>query len=97
MTSQRESRAVQAKVERLLVAVVAAFAVCWLPMHLMLLVDSKIWNSKIVITFSQILAYSNSCLNPILYNFTSKRFRLNFKEIICCALCVRQGTENRVI
>ena len=39
MTSQRESRAGQAKAEWLLVAVVAAFAVCWLPMYLMLLVD----------------------------------------------------------
>ncbi len=33
---------------------------------------------------SQILAYSNSCINPILYAFLSEPFRRGFCAVITC-------------
>ena len=89
MTTQRESLKRQAKVGRLLVAVVAAFAVCWMPIQFMLLL--RYWEFvKFTHTYGfflvlgQSLAYLNSCLNPIIYNFASKEFRQHFNETLCC-------------
>ena len=78
---------------RLLILVVVIFALLWLPVHIHLLVAyfgtiptsnfymgiSLIWNT---------LAYFNSCVNPIIYNYASKDFRDSFREVVCC---VKQG------
>ena len=89
MTTQRESLKRQAKVERHLVVIVAVFAVFMLPIQFMLLL--AYWGYlkftptvEVFFVLSQSLAYSNSCLNPVIYNFTSKDFRQHFNEILCC-------------
>lgn len=76
-------------VSKIVILVVTVFAVCWLPLHTHLLVAyySAIPSSnvyKICLVLWHCLAYSNSLLNPIIYNFFSKDFRNSFREVIYC-------------
>ena len=74
---------------RLLVLVVVVFALLWLPIHIHLLVAyfGSIPMDVAYQVFSVViycLAYFNSCVNPIIYNSTSREFRVAFHEIVCC-------------
>lgn len=75
---------------RLIVLVVVVFALLWLPVHVHLLVayfgstpDDLAYQVLTVVIYC--LAYFNSCVNPIIYNSTSKDFRTAFHEIVCCS------------
>lgn len=74
---------------RLLVVVVVLFALLWLPVHVHLLVaffgdiaPSDLYEALTVVCHC--LAYFNSCVNPIIYNRTSKEFRDAFRQAVCC-------------
>lgn len=79
-------------VTRLLVLVVVVFAIFWLPIHVHLLLaffyhlphGSRFYLALSVLW--QCLAYFNSCVNPIIYNHTSKDFRDAFRSVVGC-LC----------
>ena len=73
----------------MLVLVVVIFALFWLPVHIHLLVayfdelpDNTFY--EVVSIFWNCLAYFNSCVNPIIYNHTSKDFRDAFIEVAHC-------------
>ncbi|XP_055889410.1 neuromedin-U receptor 2-like [Biomphalaria glabrata] len=79
---------------RMLVAVTAAFIICWAPFHtqrLMILYVS-LWTPHMlavqshIFYISGVLYFVSSTVNPILYNVISKRYRAAFKQIIfpCC-------------
>ncbi|KAM7296474.1 allatostatin-A receptor [Ixodes scapularis] len=79
------------RVTRLVVVVVVVFAVCWCPVQVVLVLKSvDLYGQpmnplRIVIQIaSQVLAYTNSCVNPFLYAFLSENFRKNFRKIIFC-------------
>ena len=40
--------------------------------------------SKVIIPVAQWLGSANSCVNPIIYAFFSKKYRLGFKQIMKC-------------
>jgi len=69
--------------------VVVLFALSWLPIHIILVLRAM---GRYITTpasislqvISQILAYSNSCVNPILYAFLSEPFRRGFWAVITC-------------
>ena len=71
---------------RILLVVVAVFAICWLPLHVHL-----IWTNfgsqpldrgyQIYRVMCHCLAYANSCMNPVIYNYVSKDFRQRFRSI----------------
>jgi allatostatin receptor len=74
---------------KIIILVVAVFAVCWLPLHIHLLVayygtvpSSHLY--KVCVVVFHALAYSNSLLNPLIYNFCSKDFRAHFADVILC-------------
>ena len=74
---------------RVIILVVVIFGVSWLPIHLHLLVNyfygvpaTKFYTA--VSVFWNALAYTNSCVNPIIYNYASKDFRDSFREVISC-------------
>ncbi|GAB6021271.1 hypothetical protein CHUAL_003890 [Chamberlinius hualienensis] len=77
------------RVTRLVIVVVVIFAVCWGPIQIVLVLkslDSYQLNEKTIaiqIT-SHVLAYVNSCVNPILYAFLSENFRKAFRKLIAC-------------
>jgi len=79
---------------RVFLAVVVVFAVCWLPMHVHLLVvyfglqpDSRAY--QVFRVFCHCLAYSNPCANPFVYHYVSADFRRCLADV---AAAVAPGT-----
>ncbi|XP_058826219.1 pyrokinin-1 receptor isoform X5 [Topomyia yanbarensis] len=83
------------RVLKMLVAVVVAFFICWAPFHAQRLVyiygvdkdhqptDPLILKFFVVTTYvSGILYYLSTCINPLLYNIMSNKFRQAFKSIL---------------
>ncbi|XP_053305977.1 C3a anaphylatoxin chemotactic receptor [Spea bombifrons] len=70
------------KTRKVVFSIVLAFYVSWAPYHLvgltMLHVDSP--NMHHLDSLSQALAYSNSCINPILYVFMGKDFKSKLRR-----------------
>lgn len=69
--------------------VVIIFAVCWCPIQLVLVLKSlalfEITHFTVMIQItSHVLAYTNSCINPILYAFLSDNFRKAFRKAFYC-------------
>jgi allatostatin receptor len=84
-----ESRRGKRRVTRLVVVVVATFAICWCPIQIILVLKSldryEITTFGIMIQIvSHVLAYMNSCVNPILYAYLSENFRKAFRKMIYC-------------
>ncbi|KAI8128253.1 hypothetical protein FF38_08963 [Lucilia cuprina] len=84
-----ESRKGKRRVTRMVVVVVLAFAICWLPIHVILVLKAfNLYGSShvtvIIQIISHVLAYTNSCINPILYAFLSDNFRKAFRKIVWC-------------
>ncbi|XP_065165380.1 QRFP-like peptide receptor [Atheta coriaria] len=77
----------------MLVVIVLVFAICWTP----LLVDNLLtaygilspvrggWEKHMGTIFT-LMAYFNSCINPVIYGFMSKNFRDSFRSVLCCFL-----------
>lgn len=95
----------QRRVTRLLLLIVAVFAVLWLPIHVHLLMaffGHIPAESSVYMTLSVVwncLAYANSCVNPIIYNYTCKDFRAAFQSVVysCCPSgCVRTDQVQEV-
>lgn len=69
----------------LAVAVVVAFFLCWAPFHIQRLIaihgdPTQHLQLYVVATYvSGILYYLSTCVNPILYNLMSNKFREAFK------------------
>ncbi|KAK0076159.1 hypothetical protein PV326_011022, partial [Microctonus aethiopoides] len=87
--SEVESRTMK-QVVKMLVAVVVLFAICWSP----ILIDNvltaygilpkiRFGTFKHMNTAFQLMAYFNSCINPIVYGFMSKHFRESFLAAAC--------------
>lgn len=81
------------QVIKMLVTVIVLFAVCWGP----LLIDNVLKAFGIVEYYNYdhlkhvrqafaVMAYANSCVNPVVYAFMSKNFRDSFRHAIfaCC-------------
>ncbi|XP_076267221.1 orexin/Hypocretin receptor type 1-like [Rhynchophorus ferrugineus] len=73
------------KAAKMLVAVVAMFAFCFFPVHLLsiLRLTINLSNSepnRAISLVSHWLCYANSAVNPIIYNFMSGKFRQEFKS-----------------
>ena len=76
-------------VTKIVILVVTVFAVCWLPLHIHLLVANygsipRTQSYYACLILWHCLAFGNSLLNPIIYNVFSSDFRNSFKEAVCC-------------
>ncbi|XP_015205586.1 B2 bradykinin receptor isoform X2 [Lepisosteus oculatus] len=80
------------KASILILAVVLVFLVCWVPFHIVMLLDTLFhyqaisgchWEDILDVgeQISTYLAYSNSSLNPILYVIVGKQFRKKAKGL----------------
>lgn len=90
----------------MLMCVIVAFYVCLFPLKIWTLILMFIghrpsflrviklreyWYISIVVRF---FFYANSSINPILYNFMSKKFRMAFKNIFIFRLCFSTDPNN---
>ncbi|XP_051726432.1 C3a anaphylatoxin chemotactic receptor-like [Ctenopharyngodon idella] len=75
------------RVFRIMLAIIVAFFLCWLPYHIvhLIIIFDNDWETSnflvalVVYPLAISLAYVNSCLNPILYVFMGKDFKSNVK------------------
>ncbi|XP_055340675.1 thyrotropin-releasing hormone receptor-like [Paramacrobiotus metropolitanus] len=92
------SNAVRSRIQvvKMLVVVVASFAILWLPYRGLLVYNSiskKPYMDMYYVLFAKTLVYCNSAINPFLYTVLSKRFRAALFKIISCKL----GMKNQSI
>ena len=72
------------KIVKLFLVVVIIFATCWTPIHVIMILRAlRIYKiTPVLVTIqiiSHLMAYSNSCLNPIIYGFLYEPFRQGLK------------------
>lgn len=78
----------------LVLAVLLLFVLCWLPFQVSTFLDTllrlRVLAScqvellvDVLTQVSSYVAYSNSCLNPLLYVLVGKRFRKKLGEVVC--------------
>ncbi|KAI6048253.1 pyroglutamylated RF-amide peptide receptor isoform X2 [Marmota monax] len=87
--ARRKKRAVV-----MMVTVVALFAVCWAPFHVVHMMNEygnfekehDEVTVKMVFAIVQIIGFSNSICNPIVYAFMNENFKKNFLSAVCCCL-----------
>ncbi|OCT66077.1 phe13-bombesin receptor isoform X2 [Xenopus laevis] len=81
------------RVAKTVLVLVALFAFCWLPNHILYLYRSFTYHSAVnssmlhlsATIFARILAFSNSCVNPFALYWLSRSFRQHFKkQVYCC-------------
>lgn len=79
------------KLAKSLALVLFLFAVSWLPLHILnciTLFCLKCENSKLLLYIAILLTHGNSAVNPIVYAFRIKKFRIAFqriwKQYFCC-------------
>ncbi|XP_071119495.1 trissin receptor-like [Haliotis cracherodii] len=94
--SSRKALSSRRRVIKLLMAVLATFAICVLPHHLRLLLHY--WqvfpgpNVSLLPPITFIMLYLNSALNPLLYWLFSDSFRRSFKDtFFCCRKMSKTG------
>ncbi|XP_051870539.1 C-X-C chemokine receptor type 2-like [Pristis pectinata] len=82
------------KAMKVIIAVVLAFLVCWLPHNVTVLIDT-LMRSKLIaetcdkrshidraLSMTQTLGFLHCCINPILYAFIGVKFRKNLVKIL---------------
>ncbi|XP_071955197.1 G-protein coupled receptor 54-like [Antedon mediterranea] len=85
-TMKTKSLKQKRKITRMVLAVVMLFIVCWMPQHILNLwmrLDSNFPYGVETYTFkttAHVLAYLNSCVNPIVYAFLGENFRNAFRK-----------------
>ncbi|XP_010950894.1 pyroglutamylated RF-amide peptide receptor [Camelus bactrianus] len=78
----------------MMVTVVALFAVCWAPFHVVhMMIEYSNFEKeyddvtiKIIFAIVQIIGFSNSICNPIVYAFMNENFKKNFLSAVCYCL-----------
>ncbi|XP_063976912.1 pyrokinin-1 receptor-like [Diachasmimorpha longicaudata] len=103
--SARSKTKSQRNVIRMLVAVVAAFFICWAPFHAQRLLavyaksvgdasaESLVTPYTILTYVSGIFYYLSTTVNPLLYNIMSHKFRAAFKTMIAEGCGARRSIE----
>ena len=86
--SKNRSRKPRTRTTKMLVAVVAVFAITWTPFHLLSLVAELNYDLvkgrwyKLSDALLRVLAMSSSCINPILYAWLNDNYRKAFLSMI---------------
>lgn len=100
-----ESVRAKKKVTWMVTGVIVTFAICWAPLNICFFITGftyqqygQMYGNTAFILFqicAQVLSYSNSCLNPILYAFLSENFRKAFVRIFGFLLCCQKDKTDK--
>ncbi|KAK3753249.1 hypothetical protein QZH41_004463 [Actinostola sp. cb2023] len=89
-----------AKLTKMLVAVMVIFFVCHTPFMAMLLMlnlgmakGTLLWQTAFRV--SQLVMFTQTCINPFIYCFFSKQFRQSCKEVLTCRCGDSRVSSNR--
>uniref|UniRef100_H0UWF3 Pyroglutamylated RF-amide peptide receptor n=1 Tax=Cavia porcellus TaxID=10141 RepID=H0UWF3_CAVPO len=82
----------------MMVTVVSLFAVCWAPFHVVhMMIEYSNFEKeydevtiKMIFAIVQIIGFSNSICNPIVYAFMNENFKKNFLSAVC--YCIVKDT-----
>ncbi|XP_039618404.1 thyrotropin releasing hormone receptor 2 [Polypterus senegalus] len=75
------------QVTKMLAVVVILFALLWMPYRTLVLVNSfieKPYLNAWFLLFCRLCIYTNSAINPVVYNLMSQKFRSAFKKLCKC-------------
>ncbi|KAK7884401.1 hypothetical protein WMY93_027524 [Mugilogobius chulae] len=76
------------QITKMLAVVVVLFAVLWMPYRTLVVVNSFIqppYHNSWFLLFCRMCIYSNSAINPIIYNLMSHKFRVAFRKLCACS------------
>ncbi|XP_074531952.1 neuropeptide Y receptor type 4-2-like [Halichoeres trimaculatus] len=81
------------RINIMLVALITAFALCWLPLTVFNVVSD--WNQEalpichhnLLFSLCHLLAMSSTCINPIIYGFLNSNFRQEVREVLLHCRC----------
>lgn len=81
------------RINIMLVAIITAFAVCWLPLIIFNLVSD--WNQEalpicyhnLLFSVCHLLAMFSTCINPVIYGFLNSNFRQEVREVLLHCRC----------
>nr|XP_054771878.1 orexin receptor type 2-like [Lytechinus pictus] len=97
------------KVASMLIVVVIAFAICFFPFQLLNVLkkhnafgnlrDASAQYNAVYIPYiiGHLMAFINSAINPIIYNFMSAKFRQAFKSMFDCFPCCQSPRRSQAI
>ncbi|XP_029910651.1 thyrotropin-releasing hormone receptor [Myripristis murdjan] len=75
------------QVTKMLAVVVILFALLWMPYRTLVVVNSFMdppYHNTWFLLFCRMCIYTNSAINPIIYNLMSQKFRIAFKNLCKC-------------
>ncbi|CAF0787559.1 unnamed protein product [Adineta steineri] len=76
------------RTNRMLIAMVVIFAICWLPLNIVHMVAefhrSELSHYKALFLSTHVIAMSSTIYNPFLYSWLNDNFRKEFQQIIPC-------------
>ncbi|KAG8453571.1 hypothetical protein GDO86_000269 [Hymenochirus boettgeri] len=90
------------RVIRMLILIVILFFICWTPVFSVNawrafdMVSADISLSGAPISFIHLLSYTSACVNPIIYCFMNKRFRMGVLATFTCCTSVSGQQTNMV-
>ena len=98
----QEGAAKTARMNKMLIAMVVIFGICWFPIQLLdtmfYVVDKKVircWKLyDLTYYFVHVIAMSAACCNPFLYGLMSPAFKAEFRKICPCFLKTRAGDSS---
>ncbi|XP_042348249.1 thyrotropin-releasing hormone receptor-like [Plectropomus leopardus] len=76
------------QITKMLAVVVVLFALLWMPYRTLVVVNSFIdppYTNTWFLLFCRMCIYTNSAINPIIYNLMSQKFRVAFKKLCKCS------------
>lgn len=86
---EEADREMKRRTNRMLIAMVTIFGICWFPLNLINLINDVVDLGSIfhlLFFLTHCMALSSTCYNPFLYAWLNENFRKEFKQVLPCAL-----------